>query len=187
MKAVRRHTNEKWVLMYIERFLTAPIKMPDGTIRERKSGTPQGGVISPVLANLFMHYAFDKWMELNFPRNPWARYADDGVIHCLSEKQALYIMDMLRKRMRESGLEIHPEKSRIVYCRSETNNQTYKNTSFDFLGYTYRPRMVKSKQGIYFMGFTPAVSKSSGKSFRSKIKEAIQERNTTDIVALSGV
>lgn len=89
MKAVRRHTKEKWVLMYIERFLTAPIQMPDGSIRERRSGTPQGGVISPVLANLFMHYAFDKWMELNFPRNLWARYADDGVIHCLSEKTGI--------------------------------------------------------------------------------------------------
>lgn len=187
MRAVRKHTNEKWVILYIERFLTAPIQMPDGTIKTRTSGTPQGGVISPVLANLFMHYAFDKWMMVKFPKNPWERYADDGVIHSFSEKQAEYIMDMVKKRMYDCGLEIHPVKSRIVYCKSENNNLNYENTSFDFLGYTFRPRMIKSRQGIYFMGFTPAVSNSAGKNFRTKVRETIQKSNTTDIVALANV
>lgn len=185
MRAVRKHTNEKWVLLYIERFLTAPIQMEDGTIKTRTSGTPQGGVISPVLANLFMHYAFDKWMKSKFPKNSWERYADDGIVHACSEKQAEYIMDMVKSRMYECGLEIHPEKSKLVYCKSENNNLSYENTSFDFLGYTFRPRMVKSQQGKYFMGFTPAVSKSAGKNFRTKIRETIKKSNTTDIMALA--
>ena len=171
MRAVKKHTNEKWVLLYTERFLTAPIQMADGTIKTRTSGTPQGGVISPVLANLFMHYAFDKWMKLKFPKNPWERYADDGIVHALSEKQAEYIMDMIKKRLWECGLEIHTEKSRLVYCKSENNTLKYENTIIDFLGYTFRPRMIKSRQGKYFMGFTPAVSKSAGKSFRTNYTE----------------
>ena len=114
MKAVKAHTNEKWVILYIERFLKAPISMPDGSIVERSSGTPQGGVISPVLANLFLHYAFDRWMSITFPDNAWARYADDGIIHCVSEKQAKFILSRLKSRMAQCGLEIHPDKTRIV-------------------------------------------------------------------------
>ncbi|NOH17311.1 group II intron reverse transcriptase/maturase [Clostridium cochlearium] len=185
LKAVKIHTNEKWIILYIKRFLEAPIQMPNGVLKERNSGTPQGGVISPVLANLFMHYAFDQWMKNNFPRNPWERYADDGVIHCISEKQALYIMDRLKKRMIECGLEIHEEKSKIVYCKSENNKEEYENISFEFLGYTFRPRLVKSREGKYFMGFSPAVSKNSAKSFRTRIKDSIFKANTTDIIALS--
>lgn len=185
LSAVRKHTSDKWVLLYIERFLKAAIQMPDGNEVERKAGTPQGGVISPVLANIFMHYAFDRWMSIKFSTNHWERYADDGIIHCVTEKQALYIMDMLKKRMIECGLEIHPEKSKIVYCRSGNNQILYENNSFDFLGYTFRSRFVKSKQGKYFLGFTPAVSKASSKLFRAKIKETIEKINTTDIILLS--
>lgn len=185
MKAVRCHTTEKWILLYTERFLKAPMQMPDGTTSDRNAGTPQGGVISPVLANLFMHYAFDSWISVKFPRNPWERYADDGVIHCLSEKQAVYVMDMLKKRMKECGLEIHPAKSRIVYCKSEKNDLNYEHISFDFLGFTFRSRMAKSQQGAYFMGFSPAVSNDAGKGFRTKIKEGIRKSDTTDIVKLS--
>lgn len=170
MRAVEKHTDSKWERLYIKRFLTAPIQMPDGTIKNRTAGTPQGGVISPVLANLFMHYAFDKWMEKNYKRNPWVRYADDGLIHCNSEREAKEIQQKLILRMKECGLEIHPEKTKIVYCKSDRNNLDYENEVFDFLGYTFRRRFTRSRAGHYFNGFTPAVSKAAGKVFRSKIK-----------------
>ena len=170
MKAVCRHTEDKWVIIYIERCLKASIVMPEGEIRERKAGTPQGGVISPVLANLFMHYAYDRWISKNYPQNPWARYADDGVIHCKNKDEALEILEMLKNRMRDCGLEIHPQKTKIVYCRSDQFNERHENESFDFLGYTFRRRLAKGKHGNFFQTFSPAVSKSSAKSFRDKIR-----------------
>lgn len=173
MKAVNKHTESKWINLYVERFLKAPILMPNGKVVERKAGTPQGGVISPVLANLFMHYAFDIWMERNFPENPWARFADDGVIHCKRKDEAEEILNNLKDRLKECNLEIHPEKTRIVYCRSDRNNveSKQKHESFDFLGYTFRKRFARSRTGHFFNGFNPAVSKSSSKRFRKKIKE----------------
>jgi len=171
MKAVDKHTNSKWERLYIRRFLAAPIRTPEGTIKERTSGTPQGGVISPVLANLFMHYAFDKWMEKKYKDNPWIRYADDGLIHCNSETEAKEIQKELVVRMKECGLKIHPEKTKIVYCKSDNNNGSYENESFDFLGYTFRQRFVRAGSGKFFNTFTPAASKAAGKEFRSKIKE----------------
>ena len=138
MKAVRKHTDSKWVTLYIERFLKAPIAMPDGTVQEWNTGTPQGGVISPVLANLFMHYAFDLWMKRKHPQNPWERYADDAVIHCRTEKEAKTLLMQLNKRMAECRLELHPDKTKIVYCRSDVNPGHYEHESFDFLGYTFR-------------------------------------------------
>jgi len=185
MEMLKKHTSEKWALLYTERCLKAPMEMPDGTVKERTSGTPQGGVISPVLANLFMHYAFDEWMVNDFSMCPWERYADDGVIHCVSEKQACFIMDMLRKRMASFGLEIHPEKSRVVLCKSGKDTMNYGNVSFDFLGYSFRPRLAKSKRGDYFCSFSPAVSKESGKRFRDKLKTEIRMAKTTDIAELS--
>lgn len=185
MRLVKCHVKDKWVILYIERCLKAPIKMPNNQIIERKSGTPQGGVISPVLANLFMHYAFDDWMVRNFPNCLWERYADDGLIHCFSRKQAEYIFDRLIKQMRCVGLKIHPEKSKIVFCQRDNEPLEADSNSFTFLGYSFRPRKVKSKEGRYFMGFTPAVSKEAGKSFREKIRNAIKEAKTTDIVLLS--
>jgi RNA-directed DNA polymerase len=171
MKAVRKHADKKWVTLYIERALTAPTIMPDGTVNERTAGVPQGGVLSPVLANLFMHYAFDRWMERENPGNPWARYADDGVIHCRSKEEAEMVLVKLSTRMRECKLEIHPEKTRIVYCRSEKNQGRHEHESFDFLGYTFRMRLVRSREGHFFNSFTPAVSKSAGQQFREKIRE----------------
>lgn len=183
--AVKYHSDEKWTVLYVSRFLTAPMVMPDGSIRQRNAGTPQGGVISPVLANLFMHYAFDKWMQIKFSGNLWERYADDGIIHCVSQKQAEYILNMLKKRMNECGLEIHPEKSKIVYCRSTRFDKHHENERFEFLGYSFRSRLCKSKDGHYFMGFTPAVSKEAGNHFRDKIRNAIKLANTSSIETLA--
>lgn len=186
MKLVQHHVKEKWVCLYIERCLKASVVMPNRDVVERTiKGTPQGGVISPILSGLFMHYAFDKWITNEFPMCKWERYADDGIIHCVSKKQAEYILDMLQKRMRRCGLEIHPDKSKIVYCMSNNKKIPGENTSFVFLGYCFRPRLVKSKQGIYFMGFTPAVSKEATKKFREKVRNIIRKCKTTDIIDLS--
>ncbi|WP_371414215.1 group II intron reverse transcriptase/maturase [Acetobacterium sp. KB-1] len=185
MKAVKWHTDEKWVILYIERFLKAPIVMNDGELRERSLGTSQGGVISPVLANLFMHYAFDTWISRKYPQNPWVCYADDGVIHCQSEQEAFNLLEYLKKRMLECGLEIHPYKTKIVYGRSDRYNKRYENESFDFLGYTFRRRSVKSKNGNFFNAFSPAVSKSSAQNFRDKIRKIRKSCKTSSLESLA--
>jgi RNA-directed DNA polymerase len=145
--------------------------MPDGTMQERTKGAPQGGVISPVLANLFLHYAFDRWMQKTYPGNLWARYADDGVIHCTSKKEAQSLLERLKERFKECKLEIHPDKTRIVYCRNDNFCGRHEHESFDFLGYTYRRRRVKNKEGNFFYTFTPAVSKDSYQNLKNKLRE----------------
>jgi len=187
MKAVRKHTDSKWIILYIERALVAPIVMPDGEVRERTSGVPQGGVLSPVLANLFMHYAFDLWMGRENPQNPWARYADDGVIHCRSKEEAEQVLDKLRIRLKECKLEVHPIKTRIVFCRSDNHKGRHEHESFDFLGYTFRRRRVKSRDGIYFNSFTPAVSKSAGQQFRDKIRNIRMENKMVPLEMLAAL
>ena len=117
LRAVKRHTQEKWVLLYIERWLTAPVKMPDGMREDRDRGTPQGGVVSPILANLFLHYVFDQWMGRFYPDIPFERYADDIVCHCRTQRQAHHLRDALARRFADCGLRLHPEKTRLVYCR----------------------------------------------------------------------
>jgi len=170
MKAVRKHTDNPWVILYIQRWLTAPFQMPDGTVKERAKGTPQGGVISPVLANLFLHYTFDKWMVLNHPDKPFARYADDAVAHCRSMEDAEKLHESLKERLVECGLELHPTKTRIVYCKDDDRSGDYPETKFDFLGYTFRPRRSKNKYGKYFINFTPAVSNKAKKAMRQTIR-----------------
>lgn len=171
MKAVRKHTDNPWVILYIQRWLKAPFQMPDGARRERTKGTPQGGVISPVLANLFLHYAFDKWMEKNHQHKPFARYADDAVAHCRSRAAAEELRESLNKRLGECGLELHPTKTRIIYCKDDDRRGNYADTSFDFLGYTFQPRRSKNKYGKYFINFTPAVSNKAKKAMRQKIHD----------------
>jgi RNA-directed DNA polymerase len=171
MKAVRKHTDSKWVILYIERWLKAPIQMPNGTTSQRFSGTPQGSAISPILANLFMHYAFDRWMETKNPHNPWARYADDGVIHCKTKEEAQHVLKKLTERMKECKLEIHPEKTAIIYCKDVNRKEEHDNTSFDFLGYTFRTRVSRNRNGQYFASFSPAVSKRARKAFRDNIRD----------------
>ena len=171
MQAVRKHTDNKWTNLYIERWLKAPMVRPDGQVVERHSGTPQGGVISPLLANLFLHFAFDRWMETQTPDNPWARYADDGVIHCHSKAEAENMLNRLKNRMAACGLEIHPEKTRIVYCKDGRRQGNHEHTEFEFLGYSFRNRTTKAKTGIYFNGFNPAVSKKSVQHLRDRLRD----------------
>jgi RNA-directed DNA polymerase len=171
LKAVEKHTECKWVRLYIERWLKAPMQLADGTLVQRTKGTPQGGVVSPVLANLFLHYAFDLWMGRTFPGVLWCRYADDGLIHCKTEKQAQAIKAALTARFAECGLELHPDKTRIVYCKDGSRKGKYPNTKFDFLGYTFRPRAVKNrKRDSMFVSFTPAVSSAALKTMRQETR-----------------
>jgi len=181
MKAVRKHTTCKWTILYIERWLKAPLQYADGAINERSRGTPQGGVVSPVLANLFLHYVFDAWMKKNHPGVLWCRYADDGLVHCTSQRQAFEILEELRKRFLECGLELHPNKTKIVYCKDGSRKKKYENISFDFLGYRFRPRLVKnSKRNSMFVSFTPAVSPVAIKAMRQSVRKA-NIRNRTDL------
>lgn len=181
MEAVRKHTEEKWILLYIERWLKAPMQQKDGTITPRTCGTPQGGVVSPVLSNLFLHYVFDMWMTRNHRGTPWCRYADDGLLHCKTLEQAQQLLEEIKKRFKECGLELHPEKTKIVYCKDGRRKEKYPNRSFDFLGYTFRRRVcMNEKQNKAFLGFTPAVSKTAQKSMRAAIRK-LNIRNRTEL------
>lgn len=171
MYMVEKHTQIKWLILYIKRWLTVPFIMSDGSVAERRSGTPQGGVISPVLANLFLHYVFDDFMTKAYPNIWWERYADDGVLHCQSYKQAAFIKQKLEERFQQFGLELNKEKTRIVYCKDNRRPQNYSCTQFTFLGYTFRPRLNKNKEGKFFVGFTPAVSEKAKTAMKQKIRE----------------
>lgn len=170
MRAVRHHTDCPWILLYVERWLKAPFMKPTGEQIPRTSGTPQGGVISPLLANLFMHYAFDLWMTRTFPQNQWARYADDGLVHCRTQNEAAEILEKLNTRMAECGLQLHPSKTRIIYCKDDDRRGSYPEQKFTFLGYTFRPRRSKNRKGKFFINFTPAVSNEACKSMRQTIR-----------------
>jgi group II intron reverse transcriptase/maturase len=181
LRAVRKHVTCRWAVLYIERWLTAPMRMEDGTQVERTCGTPQGGVVSPVLANLFLHYAFDLWMTRTHPELPWCRYADDGLVHCRSEQEAQAVMAALQARLAECHLEMHPTKTKIVYCKDGSRKGSYVNQGFDFLGYGFRPRLVKnSRRGSLFWSFTPAVSQAALTAMRETIRKT-NLRNRTQI------
>jgi len=172
LRAVRKHVTCKWALLYIERWLTAPMEQDDGTRTARTRGTPQGGVISPILSNLFLHYTFDLWMTRTHPDLPWCRYADDGLVHCRTEQEAEVFKARLQARLTECRLELHPIKTKIVYCRDGKRRGKYPNVTFDFLGYCFRPRLVQnSRDNTLFCGFTPAVSVSAMKAMRTTIRE----------------
>jgi RNA-directed DNA polymerase len=158
VKTVEANTAEKWVLLYIKRWLKAPLRLPDGTLQERSKGTPQGSAVSPVLANLFLHYAFDMFLEREFPTVKFERYADDAVVHCVTERQARQVWEALTVRLAELGLELHPGKTKIVYCKDSMRHGEYETVTFTFLGYAFRPRQVKGKNGRVFTSFTPAIS-----------------------------
>jgi RNA-directed DNA polymerase len=181
MKAVEKHIaigertqgqNFSWITFYIKRWLVAPLQQDDGNIIERRQGTPQGGVVSPLLANLFLHYVFDKWMQKQFPDNPWCRYADDGLVHANTKNRAELLHREIKQRFEDCGLELHPEKTKLVYCKDGKRKGIHPCTSFDFLGYTFRQRRCQNRSdNSFFNSFTPAVSLSSMKAMRRKIKE----------------
>lgn len=170
MKAVRQHTHERWVLLYIERWLKVPVKLPDGTLQERQTGTPQGGVVSPLLANLFLHYAFDKWMRRVYPDIPFERYADDVICHCRTWRGAEELKSALAQRFTECHLTLHPEKTQVVYCKDSNRRGLYPQIQFTFLGFTFRPRMAKNRWGKIFTCFLPAVSPQALKRMRARIR-----------------
>jgi len=179
LRVVRRHVTCKWALLYIERWLRAPMVQEDGALIERHRGTPQGGVVSPLLANAFMHYVFDLWMTRTHPDLPWCRYADDGLVHCRNEREAQAVKAALQARLADCHLELHPTKTRIAYCKDGKRKRQYPTVKFDFLGYCFRPRTVKRvRDGSLFCGFNPAVSPSAMKAMRRAIRELNIRRQT---------
>jgi RNA-directed DNA polymerase len=188
LKAVSKHTDLGWVLLYVKRWLVAPLQHEDGTIVARDRGTPQGSAISPLLANLFLHYAFDRWMARVFPDVPFERYADDAVAHCATVAQAREVLDALGRRMAEVGLELHPDKTRIVYCKDADRRGSYEHERFDFLGYTFRPRLSRSRHGHHFVNFSPAVSddarRAIGREIRSWHIARRSDKSLTDLARI---
>ena len=170
MKAVSKYTQCKWILLYIKRWLKADVILPNGEVLQRMQGTPQGGVISPLLANIYLHVAFDKWMRREYPNIHFERYADDIVVHCRSLKQLGFIERKIRARLTQCKLMLCSEKTKIVYCKDSNRSGHYPIQSFDFLGYTFRPRSVRDRDGTFFVSFAPAVSRKALKAMRQKIK-----------------
>jgi group II intron reverse transcriptase/maturase len=182
MRAVRRHTACAWVLLYIKRWLKAPAQMADGTLIERVAGTPQGGVVSPLLANLYLHYAFDLWVMREFPSIQFERYADDVICHCYSETQAMRLRDAIAKRLEDCKLELHPQKTMIAYCKDDNRHGSYPTVQFEFLGYAYRPRFSKNREGEMFLAFTPAISPKSATAIRREMRSwRLHRRNDLPI------
>jgi RNA-directed DNA polymerase len=170
LKAVAHHTNLRWILLYVERWLMAPLQLEDGTLKPRGRGSPQGSAISPVLANIFLHYALDLWLGREFPEVPFERYADDAILHCKSEAQAQIVLEAIVERLAAVGLELNLDKTRIVYCKDSNRGGSYEHERFDFLGYTFRPRLARSGAGAKFVSFIPAVSDDAAKAIRHRVK-----------------
>jgi RNA-directed DNA polymerase len=159
LKAVRHHTDLRWIALYIERWLQAPLQDEDGTLVERKRGSPQGSAISPLLANLYLHYAFDAWLRREDPAIRFERYADDIVVHCASRRQAVSLLQAITERLAACGLEVNQTKTWIVYCKDDRRDGSHEHTWFDFLGYTFRARPCRDRRrGGSFLGFNPAIS-----------------------------
>jgi RNA-directed DNA polymerase len=182
MKAVRRHCDCKWMLLYIERWLVAPLQLADGQVVARTKGVPQGSVIGPVLANLYLHYCMDKWLSKGHPHCLFERYADDAIVHCRTKDEGMRIMKALEERLKQCGLEMHPLKTKLVYCKDSNRREKYPNVTFDFLGYTFKPRQAQNgrKDGS-FTNWLPAVSTKAMKSMNEKMRgwEVLKKTGTT--------
>ena len=170
LRAVRKYTQCSWMLLYLKRWLEAPAQLEDGTLVPRTKGTPQGGVVSPLVANIFLHLAFDDWMRREHPDVPFERYADDIVAHCGTEAQAQQVLESIRRRLAQCRLDVHPLKTRIVYCKDDDRPRRYPQERFDFLGYTFRPRRSKNRWGKFFINFTPAVSADAMTKMRQEMR-----------------
>lgn len=171
MIAVEKHCKEKWMLLYIERWLKAPLQKENGEVVERTKGVPQGSVIGPILSNLYLHYTLDMWLVKHYPESNFERYADDAIIHCNSERTANEVLAKLGERMKACGLTLHPEKTKIVYCKDSNRKGSYSNVTFDFLGYTFMPRMAQNgTRKEWFTSFLPAVSRKSMSKMNSQLK-----------------
>jgi hypothetical protein len=170
LKAVAHHTSLRWILLYVERWLKAPLQLEDGTLKARDRGSPQGSAISPVLANIFLHYALDLWLGREFPDVPFERYADDEILHCKSKQQAQIVLDAIIARLAQVGLELNLDKTRIVYCKDSNRIGSHEHEQFTFLGYTFRPRSAWNRAGEMFVSFIPAVSDDAAKEIRRVIR-----------------
>lgn len=160
VKAVEANTDQRWIVLYVKRWLVAPLQHRDGTLEARNRGTPQGSAVSPCLANLFLHYAFDSWMAREFPSVRFERYVDDVVVHCVSERQALEVKEAIGRRIEQVGLKLHPDKTKIVYCADSNRRNRHTDVAFDFLGYGFRPRAaINPRNGVVFTSFAPAISR----------------------------
>jgi RNA-directed DNA polymerase len=186
VKAVAANTDQPWVVLYVKRWLTAALQLPDGTLQQRDRGTPQGSAVSPVLANVFMHYAFDSFLAREFPTVEFERYCDDAVVHCVTERQAQQVWAALSARMEQVGLRLHPDKTKIVYCRDDNRPGSYEQTSFTFLGYTFCPRSVRSRHGAMFTAFVPAISKQALNDISREVRRwRIHTRTRHDLAGLA--
>ncbi len=186
VRTVEANTGQKWVLLYVKRWLKAPLQMPDGTLQDRGRGTPQGSAVSPVLANLFLHYAMDTWLEREFPSVEFERYADDAVLHCSTEYQARKVRDALAERLESLGLRLHPGKTKIVYCRDDNRRGSYEHASFTFLGYEFRSRSAENRNGQLFTTFSPAISPDALKAKSQQLRgRRIHKRVGSDLADLA--
>ena len=180
LRAVQVVTDARWVQLYVRRWLAAPLQHPDGALEQRTKGTPQGSAVSPILANLFMHYAFDTWMVRNFPGCRFERYADDAVVHCKTRRQAEHVLAGIAARIQEVGLRLHPDKTRIVYCKDGQRRAQHEHTSFTFLGYAFRAPGARTKDGRCFTGFLPAISPEALKAKSAELR-AMRIHRRTDL------
>jgi len=187
MRAVKRYTECRWVLLYVERWLKAPLQLQDGTLELRTSGTPQGGVISPLLANIFLHLAFDQWMQNRHPEVPFERYADDVIVHCRTEAQAKVLQRSIEARLARCRLRVHPQKTKIAYCKDSNRLESHTVQSFDFLGFTFRPRLARNRRGVFFVSFSPAVSRRAATALRQELRRSygVPRRTGTDLDGLA--
>ncbi len=170
VKAVEANTDLPWVVLYVKRWLQAPLRLPDGTLQQRDRGTPQGSAVSPVLANLFLHYAFDSWMARRFPGVTFERYVDDAVVHCVSEAQARLVVAAIAERMEQVGLRLHPDKTKVVYCKDGKRRGSHEHTAFTFLGFTFQQRRARNRHGKKFSSFLPAMSKDALKRISTEVR-----------------